>query len=36
VLGTAEGKPDTAMLRKRFERLKERLAKLARARGLVD
>ena len=36
VLGTAEGKPDTAMLRKRFERLKERLAKLARARGLLE
>jgi RNA polymerase sigma-70 factor, ECF subfamily len=35
VLATAEGKPDTAALRKRFERLKERLAKLARSRGLV-
>jgi len=36
VLATAEARPDTAMLRKRFERLKERLAKLARSRGLVE
>jgi RNA polymerase sigma-70 factor (ECF subfamily) len=36
VLATAEAKPDTATLRKRFERLKERLSKLARERGLVD
>jgi RNA polymerase sigma-70 factor (ECF subfamily) len=36
VLSTAEARPDTAMLRKRFERLKERLAKLARSRGLVE
>ncbi len=36
VLATPEARPDTATLRKRFERLKERLAKLARARGLVE
>jgi RNA polymerase sigma-70 factor (ECF subfamily) len=36
VLATPEVRPDTAMLRKRFERLKERLAKLARSRGLVE
>jgi RNA polymerase sigma-70 factor (ECF subfamily) len=35
VLATADAKPDTAALRKRFERLKERLAQLARSRGLV-
>jgi RNA polymerase sigma-70 factor (ECF subfamily) len=35
VLATAEGRPETSMLRKRFERLKERLSKLARDRGLV-
>jgi RNA polymerase sigma-70 factor (ECF subfamily) len=36
VLATAQTTPDSAMLRKRFERLKERLAKLARSRGLVE
>jgi RNA polymerase sigma-70 factor (ECF subfamily) len=36
VLATSGSKPDTAVLRKRFERLKERLGKLARERGLVD
>jgi RNA polymerase sigma-70 factor (ECF subfamily) len=36
VMATAEARPDTATLRKRFERLKERLAKLARSRGLVE
>ena len=36
VLATPEARPDPATLRKRFERLKERLGKLARERGLVD
>jgi RNA polymerase sigma-70 factor (ECF subfamily) len=36
VLATAEARPDAAMLRKRFERLKERLSKLARDHGLVE
>ncbi len=36
VLATPEATPDSAMLRKRFERLKERLGKLARDRGLVE
>jgi len=36
VMATPEARPDTAMLRKRFERLKERLGKLARERGLVE
>jgi RNA polymerase sigma-70 factor (ECF subfamily) len=36
VLATPEARPDTAMLRKRFERMKERLSKLARDRGLVE
>jgi RNA polymerase sigma-70 factor (ECF subfamily) len=36
VLATPEGRPDSATLRKRFERMKERLAKLARDRGLVE
>ncbi len=36
VLATPGARPDTATLRKRFERLKERLARLARSRGLVE
>jgi RNA polymerase sigma-70 factor (ECF subfamily) len=36
VLATPGSRPDTAALRKRFERLKERLARLARSRGLVE
>jgi len=36
VLATPEARPDTATLRKRFERLKERLTLLAREQGLVD
>jgi RNA polymerase sigma-70 factor (ECF subfamily) len=36
VLAAPDERPDAAMLRKRFERLKERLAKLARSRGMVD
>ncbi len=36
VLATPVATPDAAMLRKRFERLKERLARLARDRGLVE
>jgi RNA polymerase sigma-70 factor (ECF subfamily) len=35
VVATEGAEPDAAMLRKRFERLKERLSKLARDRGLV-
>jgi RNA polymerase sigma-70 factor (ECF subfamily) len=36
VLATPQERPDAAALRKRFERLKERLARLARSRGLVE
>jgi RNA polymerase sigma-70 factor (ECF subfamily) len=36
VLSGPQGRPDPAALRKRFERLKERLARKAREEGLVD
>jgi RNA polymerase sigma-70 factor (ECF subfamily) len=36
VVATEGAEPDAALLRKRFERLKERLSKLARDRGLVE
>ncbi len=36
VLETPASRPEPAMLRKRFERLKERLARLARSRGMVE
>jgi RNA polymerase sigma-70 factor (ECF subfamily) len=35
VMGDGEAPPDAAALRKRFERLKEKLTKLAKERGLV-
>jgi RNA polymerase sigma-70 factor (ECF subfamily) len=36
VMGTDQGPLEPAALRKRFERLKEKLTKLAKARGLVE